>query len=153
MVLNSTVTVYGQVAPNPTTFDTKSKAQKVVGFSYPVGVNNQRGYFTKATGLTLVKNCLMQLLKTERGERYMLPNYGCSLRKYMMEPLDDILFNAIKDEIVQSINRYSTGVSITKIQIVPIPNSVNGGNGFTIKLFCAIKEPENTAFDIKVTLI
>jgi hypothetical protein len=147
MTINSNVTIYGRIAPNSQKFDVKSKEAKVIGSRFPIGYDIIGGYFTKSTGVELVKNNLKQLLLTERGERVMLPNFGTGLKKYLMEQMDETLFQLIKSEIIDSINRYARDVELIKIQVLP-----KNGNYLSIKLFCKINEPSNTSFNLLVEI-
>lgn len=147
MTINSTTTIYGQIPTNPQKFSTKSKETKVIGSRFPIGTNINGGYYSKATGVEMVKNNLRQLLLTERGERVMLPAFGTNLKKYLMEQMDETLFQIIKSEIVDSITRYAKDVQLLKIQVLPRGQSYLG-----IKLYCKISEPTNTTFDLLVEI-
>ena len=61
---------------------------------------------------------LHQLLQTERGERVMLPKYGCNLQKFLFQPLDRTTFKAIKEEILFSCENYLDGATVRKISVL-----------------------------------
>ena len=117
MVFNTATTIYGTIPSKAITAAPKTRRTKVLGMGFPAGSRLEGGYFTKESGIQLVKNNLKQLLLTERGERVMLPNFGCNLRKFIFQPLDETTFEEIKEEILTSIENYTRGVEVLKLRI------------------------------------
>lgn len=148
--LNKTVEILGFIPTKNTRQVINPKQFKVFGMYYPVGWNTNKGYFTKVAGVELVKQNLLQLLGTSRGERVMLPNYGCNLRKYLFQPLDEQTFNAIKNEILFSINKYSKGIEIIKLTVKPLDKlSLEGLQAITVSLTVKLKEIQNSTFALE----
>ena len=110
-----------------------SKVKSRFGFVYPLAGSfktaigtppelrtnlNEGGYFSKAQGISLIKNNLRQLLLCERGERIMLPNYGISLQKYLFEPLDETTFYLIKTEILKTLQTYFSIANVITLTVL-----------------------------------
>jgi phage baseplate assembly protein W len=144
MTLSDTITVYGKSIPQKAKNTITLKLDKIIGFKYPIQENPIRGYFTKETGIDLIKNNLRQLLRTEEGERFMLPQYGCSLRRYLMEPLDQVTFTQIRDAIKTSIYRYLDKVSIGKLRVFQTKSSE-----IKVELLCNLKDAEAVNFNFE----
>lgn len=142
MTLSDSINVYGKSLPPKSRNTVNLKLQKTIGFNYPASTDPYRGYFSKQTGIDLIRNNLRQLLRTEPGERFMLPNYGCSLRRYLMEPLDQITFSQIRDTIKNSIYKYLSKVSIIKLSVVETVSAQ-----IKINLFCRFNDDEIINFD------
>lgn len=147
MALPTSTLVYGKDLPNNTVSNLTSKFKKRIGFKYPIEENPKRGYFSKETGLALDRNNLATLIKTEKGERFMLPNYGCSVTKYLMEPLDDATFAEVKKEIYDGITTYLSKISISKLQIFE-----DSGNTVRIELFCTTRDEDSVTFQTTINL-
>lgn len=147
MVLPNNTVVYGKAPANITTKAVTSKLDKQIGFKYPIEADPKKGYFSKLTGLKLIRANISQLLRTEKGERFMLPNYGCDLRKYLMEPMDQTLFNEIRKDILDSIGRYLSRVTVSKIQVFETKT-----NQLAIKLACQILDEQLISFDAGVQI-
>jgi phage baseplate assembly protein W len=145
MTLSNNVTVYGNVPSNQIQETTTSDVFKLTGLIYPIPTDPKNGYFSKSSNVSLIKSNLKSLIKTIRGERFMRPDYGCNLKRFLMEPLDETLFNMIKEEIVISIRRYLRTVSIEKIQVFETRDSE-----LKVNLYCTIKDASLTSFDIGV---
>jgi hypothetical protein len=103
MPISNTVTTYGNVSPRLLKRPPTLEDPKFQGLAYPVPLNPKNGYFSKASNLDLIKSNLSSLIKTQRGERFMRPDLGCNLKKFLMEPLDEGLFSLIKEEVVTAI--------------------------------------------------
>lgn len=144
-------TVYGNVPHRSIKKDVISTTKKVYGLGYPL---KSTGYFAKQSGVELVKNNLNQLLKTVRGERVMLPNFGTNLPFYLFEPLDRQLFTTIKQEILDSITRYGQGVQVLKLSVIPNDQiNLEGVQGLNITLSVKLTELDNQILDFTVSII
>jgi phage baseplate assembly protein W len=145
------VTVYGKPSSNKIKNDIKVVEPKVYGLKYPIG--SGRGYFSKQTGDALIRGNLTQILKTEQGERVMLPNYGCNLKKYLFDPLDETTFNSIKVEILTSIARYLPSVDIITLRVVS-SNEVNleGVSAILITLAVRLKDSPDSLIETTINI-
>jgi phage baseplate assembly protein W len=133
--------VPGEVLKNSATL----KSPKFIGLAYPIPTNPKKGYFSKSANLPLIKSNLSSLVRTERGERFMRPDYGCNLRKFLMEPLDEVTFSMIKEEVVTSIRRYLSTVTIGKLKVFE-----TGSGQLKVELFCSVRDAISSAFSIGV---
>ena len=66
-----------------------------------------------------VQNSLINLFKTIRGQRRMLPLYALNIYNYLFEPLDEITALAIGNEIVKAIEIWDDRVEILDLLIEP----------------------------------
>jgi len=87
MAISNSVSIVGSSLSKPIKSETASKTKKTFGFQYPVGKTSSKGYFVKESGIELAKNLIRQIIRTEKGERLMLPNFGCGLKRFLFEPL------------------------------------------------------------------
>jgi hypothetical protein len=153
MVNSTNSTLYGVAPSKVPQQDIKKTKDTANGMRFPIGLNTDGGYIKKSSGLQLIKDNLRQLLLTNRGERVMLPNFGTNIKKYLMEPLDQVLLNQVRSEILDSINAYARNIQVLKIQVIPGDERfAGGGNYLIINLFCALREQEEITFDVKVDL-
>ena len=85
--------------------------------------NGTEGYFASTkTTLQAVKNNLINLLKTERGERYFQPSLGLNLRSFLFQPIVPGLEDTIKEEIMSTMSLWLPFVNV-KNMIVSITES------------------------------
>ena len=77
-----------------------------------------------------VKQAVLNLLLTNKGERVYDSDYGSNIRTYLFEPLDFGTAGTIKDEIVRTLKNYEPRVSIDECVVEPNIES----NGFDVRL-------------------
>jgi len=154
MAVRTSTTIYGT---HPTKRVRKEAAsntkKKIYGLSYPLSKNIHKGYFSKESGRELVYNNLKQLLRTDPGERVMLPNFGCSLNQYLFQPMDGELFESIKETILTSITRYARNVEVLRLGVFPLDDyGLEGLQALQIKLLVQLRDDEDVSFDVEVKI-
>ena len=77
-----------------------------------------------------VKQAVLNILLTNKGERLYDAQYGSDVRTYLFEPLDFGTAGSIKDEIVRTLKRYEPRVTIQECLVEPNFDS----NGFDVRL-------------------
>jgi len=145
MTVSDTVKVYGKVAPRSATSIVDNKVSELAGLRYPIPKSPERGYFSKAVNVKLVRSGLRDVIRTVPGERFMLPDYGCNIRNFLFEPLDEGTFLAIRDDVNTSIRKYLKKVSIGKLQVTK-----SGDTGLKIYLYCAYDDAQVPYFRVGV---
>ena len=154
MAANQTVTVFGSIPPRYMKQAPVSHRQEVYGLSFPLGSVSGGGFFSKRSGIVMIKEAVTQLLLTERGERVMLPNFGCNLRKYLFQPLSESSFESIKREIQYSFNNYIVGAQIAKLGVFPFGDAgPAGGNSLKVILSLQLDTADLEIFDVEVNIL
>lgn len=70
-----------------------------------VGYSNVSGsQSSQLTDLKLVEQDLLNHFNTRRGERVMMPTWGCGIWEYLYEPFDQSTVDSVKFEAQQVIN-------------------------------------------------
>ena len=120
---------------------------------FPVGSRSTGGYLFKQAGIDLIKNNLKQLLRTEKGERVMMPNYGVSLRKFVFQPMDQQTFEELTQEVQSAISKYATGVKIIKLAVVRDDRTGFEDLGsLIVKLSLELRELENQVISLEFNI-
>lgn len=154
MAANQTVNIYGKIAPRAIQYKETKQDRVIYGLDFPLGKNRSvGGFFSKSSGSYMIKASVRQLLATERGERILLPKYGCNLRKYLFQPLDENTFEAIKNEVLYSFKKYIVGAKVAKISVVPAGlNGPSGGNSLFVTLILKLDADDLAVFDVGVLI-
>lgn len=153
MAANTTTNIYGKIQERYTVEAVQSKKKEIYGLQFPLGSSPNGGIFSKSSGIQMIKNSVQQLLLTERGERIMLPNYGCNLRKYLFQPLDETTFQGIRNEIETSFRNYIVGARIAKLSVFPTGDAgPAGGNSLQVVLTLKLDTADLEVFDVGVTI-
>jgi len=154
MGINKTVTTYGTTYFPPLDRNTAELQRVTYGLTFPFGKRRDTGGFLKReSGRNLIRDSVRQLLGTQKGERLMLPRFGCNLRKYLFEPLTESTFESIKREILYSFGRYIIGARIVKLSVVPFGEvGPAGGNSLKVTLVLQLIEEDLAVFDVEVLI-
>ena len=97
---------------------TTSKRNFVKGVAFPLYVSGTGGIFTYNEGIKSIRDGLIQLLLTSRGERVIRPDYGTSLRTGVFDQNDPLLADGLKKQIAEAIATYEPRVVIKKLSLV-----------------------------------
>jgi phage baseplate assembly protein W len=153
MAANTTTTIHGSIQDRYNIQLPKSERKEVFGLEFPLGSSQSGGIFAKTSGIKMIRDAVQQLLLTERGERVMLPNYGCNLRRYLFQPLDETTFQNIRNEIETSFNNYIVGARIAKLSVLPTGEAgPAGGNSLQVILTLKLDKSDLEVFDVGVTI-
>ena len=162
MATTTSINTYGIPVSLSVNKGIKSKYKRKAGLAYPlVKVRNvvptgilqknlagQATYFGQATGIELIQNNLLQLIKTEKGERVMLPDYGLALHKYLFEPLDETTFDLLKQDILKNIRKYFSIARVLALLVFSDSDS-SDNNTLAINLTMQLLDESLDVFDIE----
>ncbi len=83
---------------------------KNFGWSFPIRINEMTGKIETTDFESDIRQSILILLNTLKGERLMHKTYGSDLNKFMFEPISYNLVKNIKDEVTKSIKRWEKRV-------------------------------------------
>ncbi len=117
-----------------------------LGLDLPMSTANGTGfkqnYLTIDQAVANAKN----LLRTEPGERVMLPQFGCGLRRTLFEQLTDQALVELDNRIRNNFATFLPYIFINELQITPKPDD----NKLLVKLVISLGEG---GFDSRSILI
>ena len=87
-----------------------------------------------------IKQAIVNLLLTNKGERLMNPNYGSDIRRYLFEPLDYGTANQIKGNIRDTIERFEPRISVVRLKASPNYDD----NGFDITMSYSVRGTDDS---------
>lgn len=105
--------------------------------SFPFRLNNLGGVSTTEQGtINHIEENITQILTTLKGERAMLPNYGCEVDFSLFENIETPLYNILVRELVQSITSQESQIDLSPedIHITSEDNKVLISMRYTLKL-------------------
>ena len=77
-----------------------------------------------------IKQAIVNLLMTNKGERLMNPNYGSDIRRYLFEPLDYGTAQQIIGNIEFTVSKWEPRIQILNLDAIPNYND----NGFDVEM-------------------
>ena len=87
------------------------------GWSFPLEVDDITGKIKTTTLENDIKQSIMILLHTQKGERLGHSDYGNNLNRFMFEPLQNSLKKNIQKEIESCIRKWEKRVSSVTVEI------------------------------------
>ena len=130
------------------TFVTTSRTSTVKGMEWPWSITNTGGMCSSNYNEVSVRQGLIQLLLTQRGERPMRLDYGTELRASVFAPLDSQTIAVLKESILTAINRYEPRVVVRTFDITPKSDN----SEVDISLVFSMKENVFTTEGISLTV-
>ena len=119
--MSSTTTIFGRLPSNDIkpNIITAKEEDPLLGVRYPLydKTSSAKGIFNKTASFELLKSELRQFVRTERGERVMLPNFGLPLKKYLFEPMTPDVIQNIEETIMFGVTNYVPQARILKLNI------------------------------------
>ena len=65
-----------------------------------------------------VRKSILIVLQTQPGERLMRPEFGCGLRKYLMEPNTVATRSRIQRDVENALNRFEPRIELQDVSVV-----------------------------------
>ena len=122
------------------------KAYLGTGWSFPPAFDKSIKTVEMVSAEKDISQSLEILLSTSLGERVMQPEYGCNLKDYQFESMDNSFLGFIKDLVERAILYYEPRIRLEKVEVTEA-NSVEVFEGF-IKINVTYQiESTNTRFN------
>jgi phage baseplate assembly protein W len=83
-----------------------------VGLALPLANPSGGGFALNYTTMDQAKTNLRNLLKTNKGERYMQPEFGADLISVLFEPNTDEIIEKLKNKVTQAVENWLPYISI-----------------------------------------
>ena len=125
-----------------------------IGLDLPIRKSDGvEGYFTStSTTIAAVKNNIRNILLTNKGERFLQPNIGLNLRKYMFEHVNSETIESIRIEIVDTFKNWLPFVEIRELRVNMDETDSIGKNKLNIFVLFNIKKNPNILESVEVQI-
>jgi phage baseplate assembly protein W len=80
---------------------------------------DESGRMRRASGPEKVRQSIAIILDTERGERVMLPGFGCGLRRYLMQPNSTGTRAQIQRDVERALKTWEPRIDVDRVDVVP----------------------------------
>ena len=90
------------------------------GIKYPFRTDDFQRFFVDAnsTAMEKARSEIMHIVFTPKGQRIRNPEFGTDLIKYIFDPNEEITWEAVKNEVSESVRRWSNDITLNSIQVV-----------------------------------
>jgi phage baseplate assembly protein W len=95
-----------------------------------------------------VKQSVINILSTNRGERPFDPDFGANIRNQLFENFDPIVKQLIDDDIRSALRNYEPRVRVLNVQVDAKPDQ----NSIDISVEFEIQSPEQTVTTVNFSV-
>jgi uncharacterized protein len=87
------------------------------GWAFPPAPDARTGALNWQSGAALIRQSILLILDTEPGERVMRPDFGCGLRRFLMEPNSPTTRAAMAREIEASLRQWEPRIEVRAVDV------------------------------------
>lgn len=94
--------------------------RQYMGIKYPFRTDDFQHFFIDAnnTQMEKARSEIMHIVFTPKGQRIRNPEFGTDLIKFIFDPNEDVTWEAVKDEVSDAVNRWTSNIVLNNIQVV-----------------------------------
>jgi phage baseplate assembly protein W len=92
--------------------------QKNIAIGVSLPFNAPGVFYSTYTTKDQIKSNLVNLLLTSIGERVMNPNFGCELKRFVFEGINENNISDLKVSINNSISLYIPEITVSSIDVI-----------------------------------
>jgi uncharacterized protein len=107
------------VTANPQARDVTVEEWIGRGPRFPLRPNPATGVLEMVGGEQIIRQSIEAILDTDPGERVMRPDFGCGLRRYLMEPNNTMTRSAMQRDIDAALSRFEPRIQLTNVAVTP----------------------------------
>ncbi|WP_457622077.1 GPW/gp25 family protein [Persephonella sp.] len=86
------------------------------GWSFPVRINED-GTFRLSEKEENIRQSIIIILKTIKGERFNHPEFGCGISEYVFSSINSSTLSMIKEDIKEILTRFEPRISVEEVDV------------------------------------
>lgn len=90
------------------------------GIKFPIQVNRATGEFVMSSEEESVKESVYLILMTQKGERWLRPDFGSSILSYVFTDISLTRISMMEKEIARTISDNEPRIAKTDVKIQPV---------------------------------
>ena len=111
-------------------------------------VSDAQGNLKKVINIESVKTSIDNILRTYRGERVFLPQFGSALRDMLFEPINDHLADRLANQVKNSIEIWDN-----RVGVVAVDSKIDTDNNYIIITIKFMIKSYTETFSHTVTIV
>ena len=94
--------------------------RQYMGIKYPFRTDDFQHFFVDAnnTQMEKARSEIMHIVFTPKGQRIRNPEFGTDLIKFIFDPNEEVTWEAVKNEVSESVGRWAKNITLNNIQVV-----------------------------------
>lgn len=94
------------------------------GWKFPLQVD-QRGAIATSSGEDRVVESIYSILGTAKGERVMMPEYGCAIHDLVFAPDNPVTGSQVAHDVREALTRYEHRIDLLDVSAESSPEAPN----------------------------
>lgn len=94
------------------------------GWRFPPAFDRQTKSADMVSGETDIRESIRILLSTRKGERVMLPEYGCDIWRFVHRTIDNALIGQVEYAVSQALLNWEPRITVENVTATPEPGGV-----------------------------
>jgi phage baseplate assembly protein W len=90
-----------------------------IGWGVPLAPDPLSGALVPVSGPEKVRQSILIILDTDPGERVMRPDFGCGLRRYLMQPNTTATRALIQREVSLALQLWEPRIEVRAVEVTP----------------------------------
>jgi phage baseplate assembly protein W len=86
------------------------------GWAFPVFVASSTGFVVTAADEEDIRQSILIILKTAKGERVMRPDFGCGIHNLVFAAIDTATLAQVKRDVEDALRTYEARIEVTGVQ-------------------------------------
>ncbi len=87
------------------------------GWPFPIQPSISNNEIDYVEGAEKVRQSIWMILQTEPSERIMRPDFGCGLRRYLMQPNNSSTWAGMQRDIEMALSRWEPRIKIEEVKV------------------------------------
>jgi phage baseplate assembly protein W len=87
-----------------------------VGWKYPVRINSKGG-LSYSKHEQDIEEAIWIILGTAKGERVMLPEFGCGIHNLTFSPINPTTIGKVKSYITEALNKWEPRIEVQTVRV------------------------------------
>jgi phage baseplate assembly protein W len=89
------------------------------GWAYPVQFDPATGNVAVAEYEADIRQAILIILETSRGERVMRPDFGCGIHDLVFDTIDVTTLTRVENAVRESLTKYEARIEVTSVRADP----------------------------------
>jgi Bacteriophage baseplate protein W len=89
------------------------------GWAFPVAIDPRTGSIAVAEYEADVRQSILIILETSRGERVMRPDFGCGIHDLVFEVIDVSTLTRIETAVREALTKYEARIEVLSVDVDP----------------------------------
>ena len=86
------------------------------GWAYPFRIEPASGRIATAADEEDIRQSILIILKTAKGERVMRPDFGCGIHNLVFEAIDTATLAQVRRDVADALRDYEARIVVTGVQ-------------------------------------